>query len=208
AHVKAEETKPLRPVPLGLAPSFGFGDRLGLATPGHVAALRRAGKGILPIFAQQSIREMERTGRTPGQVMDDACADAAAAGYAGPMGADADHLKTAEDVRRTAAAGFVFFTLDPSDVVDPAAESYSEAVVRCSFEMVPDFGVWVQLAVGRKHRLSTGTVIEFSEAACLRACVKYGRAVMGALELAREVEAAMAGEPYEIELSVDETPQP
>src|SRR5207237_9445746 len=143
AHVKAEETKPLRPVPLGLAPSFGFGDRLGLATPGHVAALRRAGKGILPIFAQQSIREMERTGRTPGQVMDDACAGAASAGYAGPMGADADHLKTAEDVRRTAAAGFVFFTIDPSEEVDPRADDYGERELRARFEPLRKVAPWI-----------------------------------------------------------------
>ena len=30
----------LNPVPLGRQTSFGFGDRLGSATPGHVAALR------------------------------------------------------------------------------------------------------------------------------------------------------------------------
>ncbi|MFM8475721.1 MAG: tagaturonate epimerase family protein, partial [Planctomycetaceae bacterium] len=43
---------------LGLNPSFGFGDRTGLATPGHVAAMRQHGGGIQPIFPQQSIREM------------------------------------------------------------------------------------------------------------------------------------------------------
>jgi hypothetical protein len=195
-------------VPLGLAPSFGFGDRLGLATPGHVAALRRAGAGILPIFAQQSIREMARTSRTPARVMAEACRGAAAAGYAEPMGADADHLKTAEDVRRTAAAGFVFFTLDPSDVVSSLPDRASESDLRVSFETERDFAAWVQLAVGKTHRLSTGTVIEFTEAACIRAGVKYGRAAVRTVELAREVETAMAGEPNEIELSVDETPQP
>ncbi|RME33045.1 MAG: hypothetical protein D6793_10260, partial [Thermoflexia bacterium] len=30
--------------PLGLSPSFGFGDRLGLATPGHIQALRDIGQ--------------------------------------------------------------------------------------------------------------------------------------------------------------------
>ena len=29
----------LRPQPLGLTVSFGFGDRLGMATPGHIAAV-------------------------------------------------------------------------------------------------------------------------------------------------------------------------
>src|SRR5512136_1423546 len=45
----------LSPVPLGLEPSFGFGDRLGLATPGHVQAAR--GSALAPVFAQQSVRE-------------------------------------------------------------------------------------------------------------------------------------------------------
>src|SRR5688500_2151626 len=109
-----------RPVPLGLNPSFGFGDRLGLATPGHVAAMRRAGKGVAPIYAQQSIREMTRTQRSPEQVMRDALRGAAESGWgeSEPQGADADHLKTPQDVDRTAAAGFCFFTIDPSDYVD------------------------------------------------------------------------------------------
>src|SRR5207248_6186844 len=103
---------------LGLAPSFGFGDRIGLATPGHVEAMRRAGAGVEPIFPQQSIREMARTGRTPGRVMDDALLGMQRAGWPGLTGADADHLKTAEDVEVTAAVGFTFFTIDPSAHVD------------------------------------------------------------------------------------------
>ena len=55
---------------LGLSPSFGFGDRLGLATSGHIAAVK--GTKFAPIFAQQSIRENARTGRTPQQMMADA----------------------------------------------------------------------------------------------------------------------------------------
>ena len=51
------------PAPLALAPSFGFGDRLGLATPAHIAAVR--GTPFAPVFAQQSVRENARTGRTP-----------------------------------------------------------------------------------------------------------------------------------------------
>ena len=69
------------PVPLGLSPSFGFGDRIGLATPGHVESMRRAGSGIAPIFPQQSIREMARTQRSPQQVMDDALHGMTQAGW-------------------------------------------------------------------------------------------------------------------------------
>jgi hypothetical protein len=56
----------LRPQTLGLAKSAGCGDRLGLATPGHIHAVRRVG-GIAPILAQQSIRE--RVGANPGAPM-------------------------------------------------------------------------------------------------------------------------------------------
>ena len=80
---------------LGLAPSFGFGDRTGLATPGHVAAALEAANGIEPIFPQQSIREMSRTRRTPEQVMNDALGGMRQAGWTGRSGADADHLEDA-----------------------------------------------------------------------------------------------------------------
>ena len=50
----------------GLAPSVGLGDRLGLATPGHVRALGE--RRVAAVLAQQSIREMTRTDRTPEEV--------------------------------------------------------------------------------------------------------------------------------------------
>ncbi|HEU0010203.1 MAG TPA: tagaturonate epimerase family protein, partial [Verrucomicrobiae bacterium] len=56
-----------QPSALGLRKSFGFGDRLGLATPGHLAAVAKS--DFAPIFAQQSVREMERTQRTPQEVL-------------------------------------------------------------------------------------------------------------------------------------------
>ena len=41
----------LRPVPLGLKTSVGFGDRLGLATPGHARAIRQfpGGEGMIGV---------------------------------------------------------------------------------------------------------------------------------------------------------------
>ena len=68
-----------QPSALGLRKSFGFGDRLGLATPGHLAAVAKS--DFAPIFAQQSVREMERTQRTPQEVLRAAQRALAAAGY-------------------------------------------------------------------------------------------------------------------------------
>jgi hypothetical protein len=197
-------------VTLGLAPSFGFGDRIGLATPGHVAAMCRAGSGILPIFPQQSIREMVRTGRSPQQVMNDALDGMRQAGWTGPTGGDADHLKTTEDIDATTAAGFTFFTIDPSGHVDAHADDYDEPTLRARFAEVANQVGWIDAYRGRSVKLTTGKTVTLDEQACLRAAVKYGRALNEAVRLADHIKTVneKAGRDYEIELSVDETEQP
>ncbi|MAT68580.1 MAG: hypothetical protein CMJ58_03570 [Planctomycetaceae bacterium] len=195
---------------LGLTPSFGFGDRIGLATPGHLAALRSAGGGIAPIFAQQSIREMTRTSRTPEGVMGDAMRALADANWSEPHGADADHLKTPDDVDCTAAAGFTFFTIDPSDDVDQRADDYDAATVQQKFAAVAAELPWIAAYQGRSVALATGTTIELDEQAVQRAAVKYGAAIERAVALADHIKQVheRLGRDYEIELSVDETDQP
>ncbi len=197
-------------VTLGLAPSFGFGDRIGLATPGHVAAMQEAGTGIEPIFPQQSIREMARTRRQPEDVMRDAIGGMRQAGWSGRTGADADHLKTPEDVDRTAVAGFTFFTIDPSDHVDEHADGYDEATLREKFVAVRDRIDWFDNYLDKEIKLPTATVIRFTEEACMRCAVKYGPAILHATQLAGHIKQVQesAGRDYEIELSVDETEQP
>jgi len=197
-------------VTLGLEPSFGFGDRIGLATPGHVRAMQRAGAGIQPIFPQQSIREMGRTSRSPQQVMDEALAGMRQAGWDGVTGADADHLKTPEDVERTAAVGFTFFTIDPSDHVDEHADGYDAATLEAKYGEVRDEISWMEEYSGKEIRLSGQTKIVLDQQACHRCAVKYGRAINEALKLAKHIAQTCqsAGQDYEIELSVDETEQP
>lgn len=197
-------------VTLGLAPSFGFGDRIGLATPGHVVAMKRSGNGIEPIFPQQSIREMTRTHRTAQEVMDDALNGAKAAGWDGLIGADADHLKTPEDVDVTAAVGFTFFTIDPSDDVDQKADDYDEATLREKFETARETAPWYDGDTGKEIALPSGGTISLTEEACMRAAVKYGAAIQRALSLGEYIKQVheAKGADYEIELSVDETDQP
>ncbi len=199
-----------RPQTLGLAPSFGFGDRIGLATPGHVEAMRRAGGDIQPIFPQQSIREMARTNRSPEQVMEDALAGMRQVGWDGITGADADHLKTPEDVDRTVAAGFTFFTIDPSGHVDQQADDYDEPTLRDKFTRARQHAPWFDEYFGHTVALPSGTHVTLTEEACLRCAVKYGRAIEEALTLGDHIRRRCdeAGQPFEIELSVDETEQP
>lgn len=198
----------MHPQTLGLAPSFGFGDRLGLATPGHVESMRRAAGVIRGIFPQQSIREMTRTKRTPEEVMSDAVKALEAETWTDSFGADADHLKTPADIAGTAAAGFTFFTLDPSAEVDPKADSDDDSTLRAKLASHPV--PWLEKYRGRSIGLANGTTVALTDEACLRAAVKYGRAIQLAIDLSAEVRRVMeaAGRDFEIELSVDETDHP
>jgi hypothetical protein len=167
---------------------------------------------IAPIFAQQSIREMTRTNRTPHEVMADALSGAKDAGWSGKHGADADHLKTPADIDRTAEAGFVFFTIDPSEHVDGQADTYTEQELATRNRQLnnrDDVG-WVWDYKGKRIKLSTETTIEIDSLAATRAAIKYGKAVNHAVALSRHIDRVMntKGREYEIELSVDETPQP
>ncbi|MCC6580901.1 MAG: hypothetical protein IT440_10710 [Phycisphaeraceae bacterium] len=197
-------------VALGTAPSFGFGDRLGLATPGHLAALKAEGGSIRGIFAQQSIREMTRTKRSPMDVMSAAIQALDIAGYREKWGSDADHLKIEKDVDVTAAVGFVFFTIDPSEHVDQQADNYDAATVAAKFASVREQTPWTSQYVGKTVKVPAGPTLKFDELAVQRAAVKYGKAIAHTLYLAKYIAQTTKarGQAHEIELSVDETQQP
>jgi hypothetical protein len=195
------------PTVLGLKKSFGFGDRLGLATPGHVAAVAKT--DFAPIFAQQSVREMERTQRTPTDVMQAAQKSLQKLGWKQPWGADADHHKTEADVKKTAAAGFTFFTIDPSAFVANDADRMSESELGAAVQQQYNDGVW-NSASWEEHYLSrnfdVGALsLRFTREQLHRAAVKYSRAIHHAAKVAAAVQEASVNGSFEIEVSVDET---
>lgn len=200
----------LQPQPLGLKTSAGLGDRLGLATPGHVRAVRSVGGGIAPIFAQQSIREMHRTGRTPQQVMDDALWGVFGEGWRDGFGADADHLKTPADIDVCVAAGYTFFTIDPGEHVDDRAEHATPDELRRLFEALPwadlddDPAAALARYADRSFTIEEHT-IALDHSAAMRAAAKYGRAVAHVARMYRHLIEASAGRAVELEVSVDET---
>ena len=196
---------------LGLKKSFGYGDRLGLAGPGHIIAdLKYDFAGI---FAQQSIREMDRTHRTPEEVMSAARLALEDAGYSRPWGADADHLKTKEDVQKTAAAGFTFFTIDPSSHVNNAADDMDEEDLRNEIadqerESIYGPAGLSELYLDKTYDIGGVESLKFDEETLYRAGVKYGRAIADVEIMAGHIAEACSGQPYEIEVSVDETDSP
>lgn len=184
---------------LSLAPSFGFGDRLGLATPGHIAAVR--GTKFTPIFAQQSVRENTRTGRTPQQVMDDAKRAVDAAGWDLPWGADADHLKTVNDLPPFVEAGYTFFTVDPGEHVDNAADTDSLEQLK---QKTGTFH-WDEVSALYLSE-SEQTWGQFEPESLMRAVVKYGNAIQHAVTIFKRLAELKSA--FDFEISVDETDSP
>lgn len=197
----------LRPVVLGLRTSAGLGDRLGLATPGHIRAIR--GTGVAPIFAQQSVRENARTGRTPQNVLDDAMWGAFEMGWREEWGADADHLKELDDIPPFVEAGYTFYTIDPGDHVDDAADSDTLEALRAKAAAAP----WETLETTLEETLNRyrepvdldGRTLAFDERLLLNAIAKYGAAVAHTVRMARRLRKLMGARPFELEMSVDET---
>lgn len=200
-----------KPVTLGLTASVGCGDRLGLATPGHVRAVRKT--DMAPIFAQQSIREMERTGRTPEDVINDATWGVFQEGWRGGYGADADHLKTRADIDACVAAGFTFYTFDPREHVDNDAHSDPPTILEDKVAALPWDRLEDDLAALQARYLKTFDIeesftITFDRETLFRAAAKYGRAIAHVAGMYRYLAQAMAGRPFEVEVSVDETDTP
>jgi tagaturonate epimerase len=192
--------------PLFLTPSFGFGDRLGLATPGHIAAVR--GTKFAPIFAQQSVRENARTRRSPQQVMQDAKRALEAAKWDSPWGADADHLKTVEDIPPFVEAGYTFFTVDPGEHVDNAADTDSVEILK---QKISGFD-WDELSALYLHGDDEQPWGRFAKSpkgdaeSLMRATVKYGKAIRHAVMMFRHLSEIK--DAFDFEVSVDETDSP
>ncbi len=194
--------------PLGLRKSAGCGDRLGLATPGHIRAIRHS--SMAPILTQQSIRENARTGRTPQEVMDDAMWGVFQEGWRDGFGADADHLKTTADIDSCVAAGYTFYTIDPGDYVDDTANTAPIAELEQKVQALP-WDILASNPADLQSRLADKLVdlgafsVPISRESLLRAAAKYGRAVAHTVSMYRYLVTVMAETPFELEMSVDET---
>lgn len=194
------------PTTVGLRKSVGCGDRLGLATPGHILAV--VVSDMFPVFPQQSIREMLRAGRTPQNVMDDATWGVFEMNYQSGYGCDADHLKNTDVIDQCVAAGFIGFTLDPSDYVDNDAHTDAPATLSEKFAALP----WDRLDITpdalKSRYVGASLAGDISEEALLRAACKYSAALADVAHMARHIDSLMAGRTYDLEVSVDETETP
>ena len=197
------------PTPVaGNAVSFGVGDRLGLAGPGQLQAMRKF--DAAPVLAQQSVRELELMRRDYGQVLDAATWAVFRTGFQRPWGADGDHLKTEEWVRTALQAGYTMITADVSDFIRKQYLEPREGELRQAYEALePSYRRRIEQAyLGRELVLDTGEKVAFAEGELLRTAVVYGEAIAHADRLYRAAEELKGVGGFDFELSVDETEIP
>jgi len=172
--------------------SFGLGDRLGIATAGHIDLFEK--NDVFPVFAQQSIRELNLTERTYKDVLDAATFAVFRQGYKRGFGADGDHLKTARDIENALSLGFTMITLDCS-------EHIKSGIVNGSAAPVPEY--YMQKYLNKNFDIE-GISLCFTEEE-LKSCIAiYADAVSFAADMYRRF---FTGNKYnaDLEISIDET---
>ncbi|MBA1394951.1 hypothetical protein EQ500_13940, partial [Lactobacillus sp. XV13L] len=96
--------------------TFGLGDRLSNASNAHLRLFK--GRGIMPVLAQQSIRELELMHRTNTDVYLSASWAIFEEGFTYGWGADGDHVKTPYEVDYAVKIGCSMITLDCTEEIN------------------------------------------------------------------------------------------
>lgn len=173
--------------------TFGVGDRLGIACPGHIRVFKEY--DARPVFAQQSIRELTLTNRSFADVLDAVTFSVFREGFKDGFGADGDHLKKPEEIEYALENGYTMITLDLSEHIQNSAPG--------------DLEIPAYLRNRYLHRIFTveDEEISFSETDLKECFHVYGKA----LEFAKQVyhKYILPNErKVNFEVSIDETERP
>ena len=184
--------------------SLGLGDRLGEASPGHIRLLK--GSGYFPVLAQQSIRELNLTGRNYDEVLADAAWAVLQEGLKDGWGADGDHLKTPQEVKMALNCGYTMITLDCSEHIDNSVSELSGKELDEKYALVPekDRAELEKLYLKKNIRLKSGTSFEFGEADFKKETLVYLKAIKFTIQVYNEI-IKNCGREIDFEMSIDET---
>lgn len=182
----------------------GFGDRLGLASAGHIRTIK--GKKVFPVLAQQSIRELNLTGRTYKDVLAAASWAVFQEGYTLGFGADGDHLKTAEEVKMAIDCGFTMITLDCSEHINNTIPSLSaKEVDELYASLKPEDRQRLEAKyLDKEVALDASHVIHFMSEEFKRTVLIYFNAINYTISIYNSV-IKNCGRSIDFEMSIDET---
>ncbi len=192
----------LKPSITRMKPSFGTGDRLGIATPAHIHAFR--GKNIFPVLGQLSTREITRTESSIQRVLDNAIWGCFEAGYEGPFGADADHIKDLENLQEAIDCGFTFYTLDPSDHINVKIIQINKEELRKKYQDLPEKDEMEKIYLDKEYHIGNQKLV-FNQDSLAELLLTYLEAIKHVEKCYQFLKEHHKGE-FELEVSIDETP--
>ncbi len=181
--------------------SAGVGDRLGIATDGHIRVFEKY--DAMPVFAQQSIRELNLTGRTYDDVLDCVSFAVFRNGFKKGFGADGDHLKTSEEVDYAIESGYTMITLDCSEYIDNTIDGMDDAALEAAYHADSTLEA---LYLDKNFEVE-GETLRLDRTAFLRAVLIYGKALDFAQKIYEE-KISCAPHAVDFEISIDETATP
>jgi len=182
--------------------TIGLGDRLGLASGGHIRLLRES--DVFPVLAQQSIRELNLTGRTYEDVLSAAVWAVFREGYTKGFGADGDHLKTHDEVRNALECGFSMITLDCSEHIPSELDCASQAEINTRYAELPAdvTGALEKLYLNKTIAVSGDVMLSFCYDDFKRIVLVYLPAIEHAINIFDEL---INNKDIDFEVSIDET---
>ncbi len=179
--------------------TVGVGDRLGIATPGHLRVFEKY--DAIPVLAQQSIRELTLTNRTFGDVLDCATRAVFREDFQRGYGADGDHLKTDSEVEYALGEGYTMLTLDCSEHIRNDVLGMSAGQVAAEYAGNAELE---SIYLGKTFD-AEGHGVTFGEDDFRRTCLIYCKAIDHAVAIYRK---HVEGRPVDFEVSIDETMTP
>lgn len=183
--------------------TMGLGDRLGLASPGHIETVRN--RAVKPILAQQSIRELTLLNRTMKDMLDAASFAVFQEGYKDGFGADGDHIKEEKDIEYALSLGVSMLTLDCSDHIPKQIESLSPQELAEQFNQLDEeTKAYFKNEYVNKTFSVNGLSIQFDETNVMKNVLQYAKS-LNFMAHVFETYISESPRPIDFEISIDET---
>ncbi|MCK4240799.1 MAG: hypothetical protein KAX30_04190, partial [Candidatus Atribacteria bacterium] len=138
------------------------------------------------------------------KVLDDAIWGCFEAGYEGKFGADADHIKRIEDLRKAVNCGYTMFTLDPSDFIRKDISKLSEKGKNNLYNLNPEKKDLENLYLNKTYFLDDQK-LTFNENSLQILILIYFDALKHVVKCFNFLKDYKKSD-FDLEISVDETP--
>ena len=183
--------------------TFGLGDRLGNASNAHLRLFK--GRGIMPVLAQQSIRELVLMHRTNTDVFQSASWAVFEEGFTYGWGADGDHVKTPYEVDYAVKIGCSMITLDCTEEINnDIVELNDEELDKRFNQLDPDqIKYFNDTYLNKTFNLGDGRSVKFTKHDVEESVLTFYDAILFAAGIYTKFVV-----PYNLdfEISMDETP--